>query len=172
MSVSSLYYHHKQPGKDWQLKQQIETVLEEHPSYGYRRVALALKHNKKRVQRVMRLFGIKAYRRRGRKRRRAAVSCGLMFPNLLRQTYPQHPDHIWVSDFTYLPYRNRFVYLATVMDVFSREVMGWSVQTRHGVVLVLHALFSALLHHSRPTIFHSDPEGGCGGTSALLITSA
>lgn len=58
VSRSSLYYVPKQPQKDWALKCQIEEVLHEHPSYGHRRLALHLKLNKKRVRRVMKLFGI------------------------------------------------------------------------------------------------------------------
>lgn len=54
------------PGKDWQLKCEIEKVLREHPSYGHRRLALHLCVNKKRTLRVMKLFGIKPYRRRAR----------------------------------------------------------------------------------------------------------
>lgn len=131
-------------------------MLEVHKDYGYRRIAIHLKLNKKPVQRVMRLFGIKAYRRRGRKRRPKAKSCVLHYPNLLREIVPSYPGQVWVSDFTYLPWRGGFVYLATVMDVFTREIVGWSVMTRHSVLLTLQALFVGLLHHPRPVIFHSD----------------
>ena len=156
MSRSSLYYQPLLPDKDWQLKCQIEAVLEQHRDYGYRRVAQALTMNKKPVQRVMQQFGIKAYRRRGRKQRRRAKTIQVVYPNLLREVMPTYPGHIWVSDFTYLPWRTGFVYLATVMDLFTREVVGWSVMTRHGAALTLQALFVALLYHSRPAIFHSD----------------
>lgn len=156
VSRASLYYHAKQPDKDWQLKCQIEAVLEEHKDYGYRRVALELGINKKRVQRVMRLFGIKAYRRRGKKRWHKAKKELQRYPNRLRATTPTFPGHIWVADFTYLPHQDRFVYLATVLDVFTREVVGWSIQTKHGVPLILQAFLAALLNHSRPLIFHSD----------------
>jgi len=63
VSRSSLYYKPKQLAKDWQTKQKIEEVLHEHPSYGHKRIALALRLNKKRILRVMKLFGIKPYRR-------------------------------------------------------------------------------------------------------------
>ena len=67
VSRSTLYYKPKKPDKDWQLKCRIEEVLREHPSYGSRRLALQLKLNRKRLQRVMNIFGIKPYRRRGKK---------------------------------------------------------------------------------------------------------
>lgn len=103
----------------------------------------------------MRKFGIKAYRRRGRKWRKIQRETRL-YPNLLRHVVPLYPGHIWVADFTYLSYHGRFVYLATVMDVFAREIVGWAVQTGHSVPLIQQALFAALLHRSRPDIFHSD----------------
>lgn len=134
----------------------IEAMLEEHKDYGYRRVAQALSLNKKPIQRVMQKFGIKAYRRRGRKWRKKPTEVIIQYPNLLREVVPLYPGHVWVADFTYLPFKGSFVYLATVMDVFAREVVGWAVHTHHSLPLVQQALFSALLHRSRPDIFHSD----------------
>ena len=64
---STLYYQPRLAIKDEQLRQDIMQVLHLHPSYGYRRLAIHLKLNKKRVLRVMQLFGIKPYRRRGQK---------------------------------------------------------------------------------------------------------
>lgn len=144
------------PDKDWQLKQQIETVLENNKDYGYRRVAQVLGRNRKVIQRVMQKFGIKAYRRRGRKWRPKRKQVTIQYPNLLREVTPCYPGHVWVADFTYLPFEGKFVYLATVMDVFTREVVGWSLMTSHSLPLVQQALFCALLHRTRPDIFHSD----------------
>ena len=155
VSRSAIYYRSKKLAKDWELKNQIEKVLTEDPSYGYRRVADALRINKKKAQRVMKLFGMKAYRRRGRKPRKKGIA-NTFFPNLLKMNFPQYPNHIWVSDFTYIPFQDKFVYLATVMDLFTREVVGWSVLTNHSVQLTLQSLFTALAYHPRPEIFHSD----------------
>ena len=155
ISRSSLYYVSKQLPKDWELKTKIENVLAEHPSYGSPRIALALNVNRKRAMRVMRLFGMKAYRRRGKKFRKTGVAKE-SYPNLLKCIIPAHPHHIWAADFTYLPYRDGFLYLATVMDLFTREIVGMSVMANHSVSLVLGALFAAVEHHARPVIFHSD----------------
>ena len=155
VSRASLYYVSKQLPKDWALKTQIEVVLGKHPSYGSPRVAEELKINRKRAERVMRLFGVKAFRRRGRKFRKKGVSKTL-YPNLLKTNYPKFPNDIWAADFTYIPYSNRFLYLAAVIDLFSREVVGVSVMLNHSVSLVLETLFMAVTHHPRPTIFHSD----------------
>ena len=155
VSRSSLYYVSKQLPKDWALKNDIEKVMAEHPSYGSPRLSTALRINRKRIVRVMQLFGIKAYRRRGRRFRKSGVA-KQSYPNLLKTTAPSRPHHIWVADFTYIPYRDGFLFLATTMDLFTREIVGMAVQSNHAVSLVLQALFSAVEHHARPTIFHSD----------------
>jgi putative transposase len=152
---STLYYRSKLKEKDWKLKAQIEAVLRTHPSYGSRRLALQLNRNRKAIQRVMRLYGIKPYRRRGR-RWRSPRRVTTEYPNLLHTTYPAYPNHIWVSDFTYLGWKGRTVYLCTVMDLYSRKIVGVEVLTTHRVQLTIGALLSALLVHSRPEILHSD----------------
>lgn len=155
VSRASLYYVSKQLPKDWALKTEIELVLHDQPSYGYPRVAQALGVNKKRAERVMKLFGMKAYRRRGRKFRKSGVA-KVLYPNLLKTNFPQRMNDIWVADFTYIPYRGKFLFLATVMDLFAREVVGASVMANHSVMLVLQALFAAVERHPHPRIFHSD----------------
>ncbi|MCX6765330.1 MAG: hypothetical protein NT148_02215 [Candidatus Nealsonbacteria bacterium] len=126
ISRSSIYYKSKKFAKDWELKTEIEKALGRHPSYGYRRIALYLKINKKRAQRVMKIFGMRAYRRRGRKPKKKGLA-NIFYPNLLKTNCPGYPNHIWVSDFTYIPFKGKFLYLATVMDLFTRDVIGWSV---------------------------------------------
>jgi putative transposase len=155
VSVRSLYYKPKQPNKDWQLKCQIEEVLREHPSYGSPRIAIALDRNHKPVERVMKLYGIKAYRRRGRKWKKVR-KIKVVYPNLLVTVYPLHENHVWVSDFTYIPFQGRTVYVATVEDLFTRKIVGVSVYTTHAVQLVLSAFMNALHENPRPAILHSD----------------
>lgn len=149
------YYKPRKPDRDWKLKCQIEAVLRENPSYGSPRIALALKRNHKPIERVMKIFGIKAYRRRGRKWKRIK-NIKVVYPNLLFTEYPVYPNHIWVTDFTYIPFQGKTVYLATVLDLFTRKIVGLSVYTNHSVQLVLSAFLNALHSNSRPAIFHSD----------------
>ena len=155
ISRSLLYYKPKKPPKDWQLKQEIEKVLREFPSYGHKRLAIHLKINKKRILRVMKLFGIKPYRRRGRKWQKTE-NVKVIYPNLLMTTYPAYPNHIWTADFTHLNFQGKVVYIATVMDLFTRRIVGVAVYTTHAVQLVLSALMNAIQYNSRPDIFHSD----------------
>ena len=171
VSRGTLYYKQKKPDRDWQLKCRIEEVLREHPSYGSRRVAWHLKLNRKGVKRVMNIFGIKPYRRRGRKWKKTS-NIKVKYPNLLLTTYPQYENHIWATDFTYLPFQGKFVYVATVIDLYTRKIVGLSVYTTHAVQLTLSAFMSAIHSNPRPTIFHSDngSEYNAKATRAFLIS--
>lgn len=157
ISRQSLYYIPKQPNKDWQLKCRIEEVLRSpgKHSYGSPRIALELDRNHKVIERVMNLFGIKAYRRRGKKSKKGK-KIKLIYPNLLLIECPSYENHIWVSDFTRIYFKNTVVYLCTVMDLYTRKIVGLSVYTTHAVQLVLSAFMSAINSNSRPKIFHSD----------------
>jgi len=156
VSRASLYYVRRQPSKDWVLKCEIEKVLHEHPSYGHKRLALHLRVNKKRTLRVMKLFGIEPYRRRGRKWRKVEQKPENVVPNLLLDTEPAYPNHIWVTDFTHITWRNMTLHLATMMDLCTRRITGFSVLTNHSIQLILHALFSGIFKHPPPEILHSD----------------
>lgn len=155
ISLRSLYYHPLKPDKDWRLKCRIEEVLRIHPSYGSRRLALHLKMNRKPVKRVMNIFGIKAYRRRGLKWKKT-TNIKVIYPNLLMTTQPLYENHIWCADFTYILFMGRFVYVATVIDLFTRKIVGIAVYTNHTVQLVLSAFMNAMHDNARPAIFHSD----------------
>jgi putative transposase len=155
VSRGSMYYKPKRPDKDWELKCRIEEVLREHPSYGSRRIALHLHLNRKGIKRVMNVFGIKPYRRRGRKWKKTKKTA-VKYPNLLLMNHPLYENHIWATDFTYLPFQGRFVYVATVIDLYTRKIVGLSVYTTHAVQLTLSAFMSAIHSHPRPVIFHSD----------------
>jgi len=154
ISRRSLYYVPRQPAKDWHTKQLIETALRDHPSYGHKRLAIHLGINKKRVLRVMHKFGIKPYRRTAKKVYKKPTDS--VFPNLLMIEEPKGIGDIYASDFTYLKFKGKWVYTATVIDVFSREIVGVSVLTTHGTQLILNALASAVLHRPPPRIIHSD----------------
>jgi transposase InsO family protein len=155
---STLYYQPRLAVKDEQLRQDILRVLHIHPSYGYRRLAIYLGINKKRALRVMQLYGIKPYRRRGKKPNysRPPSLADSVLPNLIKDYFPISPGDVWASDFTYIPYGGRFIYLATIMDVYSREIVGWYISSRHDTALVAAAFFDALEQHGRPNILHSD----------------
>lgn len=169
VSRSMLYYKPKQPSKDWQLKCEIEKVLREHPSYGHKRLAIHLDVNKKRTLRVMKLFGIKPYRRRGKRFRKVEHEPENVFRNLLLDTGPKHPHHIWVTDFTHIDWNNKRLYLATMMDLFTRRITGFSILTNHSIHLVINALFSGIFKHPPPEILHSDRGSEYTSTDMQII---
>lgn len=155
VSRSSLYHVSKKEKRDWETKARIEEALRTHPAYGSRRLALHLGKNRKGIQRVMRKYGIRPYRRRGRKylvKKRVKV----IYPNLLMTEVPSYPNHLWAADFTELVWRTKKVYVATVLDLYTRQVVGIGIAMRKGAPLTLQALHGALLHAPRPAIFHSD----------------
>lgn len=153
---SSFYYKSIKDQKDLNLKNLIEAVLSKHPSYGHRRVAMELKINKKKIKRIMKKYGIKPRRGR-RKPRKPWVNDGNeALPNILISLFPLFKNHIWITDFTYLKWRGRFVYLATIIDLFTREVIGVSIKTNHSALLVSEAILNALSSNSAPSVTHSD----------------
>lgn len=155
VSRASLYYVSLKDQRDWNLKTKIELELRDNPSYGSRRLAWALGYNRKRLQRVMRRFGIKPYRRRGRKWRKKEKIIHI-YQNLLLMTIPSFEHHVWASDFTELKWLSKKIYVATILDLFTRKIVGLAVALRKGTPLVTQALWSALLYYPRPEIFHSD----------------
>ena len=156
ISRSSLYYRPKKPDKDWQLKCEIEKVLRQYPSYGHKRLAMYLQINKKRILRVMKQYGLKPYRRQGRKYRRIKAKETKPVPNLLMTNYPSYPNHIWASDFTHIKYQGKWVYLATIIDIYTRKIVGFSVLLNHSNQLVINALLNAVNNHPIASIIHSD----------------
>ena len=157
VSRSCLYYKPKLPQKDLILKQQIESILLEHKSYGHRRIALALGINKKRVLRVMKLFNIKAKKSRKKPRFKKNEFPKNSAKNLILELAINKTNQVWVSDFTYLSYQNKFMYLATILDAFTREVIAWNIASRHNKELITTTLIDAVNKREKsPQIFHSD----------------
>lgn len=78
--------------------------------------------------------------------------------NLLRQgnITAQYPNHVWAEDFTYLKYRNNMYYLATVLDLYSRQIVGWALSAHHDTDLIQAALLDALTKHPASAILHND----------------
>lgn len=166
----TLYYHPKQPDHDEQLKQQILAIMAEHPAYGQRRVALALKMNKKPIRRVMKLFGLRPrIRRKYPQKPYDQGQPTTSIPNLGYQLCPLQPNVLWAGDFTYFWIGDRFIYLATVIDVYTREIVGWHIGNHHTTDLIQRAFSDALGRRgTTPKIFHSDQ--GSEYTSQLFMT--
>lgn len=161
VSRTNHYYQPTKPAKDLALKERIEATWQAWPSYGHRRLALELHVNKKRIRRVMRLFGLKPPRRRVVKPVKLddQGKVPAPYPNLVKHFCPLRPNVVWVTDFTYLWFQGRWLYLATVVDVFTRELLGWAVSRTHDTTLVLAALRMARQDQETWSIYHHSDQG-------------
>lgn len=170
-SISSLYYQSTREAADLELKLQIEAVMVENPTYGYRRVARTLKLGKNKVGRVMKRYGLKPAKRRFKKfiKKGDLNKADTGISNIAETMCPIRPYMLWASDFTYIRYREKFIYLATVLDVFSREITGYNVARTHAQELILGAIEDALGKHPVPQILHSDQGSEYDSTAYMNI---
>ena len=140
----------------------IKNILLKHPRYGYRQVTHRLHRakiavNRKRVLRVMRACGLIAKPLRRPKWRRGAAAGDL--PNLSRIDV-NAPDQLWLTDITFVPLRGRWMYLAVLLDAFSRRCIGWAVGTNITAELTLQALRMALAsRRPRAALVHHSDRG-------------
>jgi transposase InsO family protein len=156
----SSYYYQPNPKDEAEVKSAIEQVAAEWPTYGYRRVTKQLQRqgwdlNKKRVQRLMREMGLLAKKKRKTRKTTNSEHDFPRYPNLVQDLEIVRPDQVWVSDITYIRLRDEFVYLAVIMDVFTRSIRGWHLGRGLDQSLTLIALDRALAEH-KPEIHHSD----------------
>jgi putative transposase len=158
----SSYYHAPAPaGADEQAtKAALEQVAAEWPTYGYRRLTgqLARDHqavNSKRVRRLMAEMGLQAQKPRKKMATTDSRHAFPRYPNQVADLTIERPDQVWVGDITYIRLRGGFVYLAVLMDVFTRQLRGWELARSLDQGLTLTALERALAV-SQPEIHHSD----------------
>lgn len=132
--------------------------------YGHRKVTKDLRDlgercSRHRVHRLMRAEGLRAQVGYGRKPRFHGGPVSAAASNVLdRQFDVTAPDRVWASDFTYIRTHEGWMYLAVVLDLFSRQVVGWAMRDRADTDLVLQALLSAIWRRKpKPgTLVHSD----------------
>lgn len=161
LARSSYYYQGQEVSdEDEELAKAIQAVVLEWPTYGYRRVTAQVKReghqaNSKRVRRLMHELNLVG---RAPKRRIRTTNSGHDFgryPNLIEGLQITAPDEVWVGDITYVHLADSFVYLAVLMDVFTRMIRGWELGRSLDQGLTLMALGRALAN-SAPKIHHSD----------------
>jgi putative transposase len=158
VSRSSLYYRRKIPEKDELLRREIERVMADNPGYGSPRVAIALKINKKRAARVMRKYGLKPARRAGKPYKPNDLGReATRYRCVLSDWCPAAPNVLWASDFTFISFRGEFIYLCTVLDGFTGEVLGFNISRTHDADFVRRAIERAQKYAGTlPEWFHSD----------------
>ena len=151
---------------DGQLVEQIKTIYEaKRGTYGSPRITHELRRagqkcNHKRVERLMRQQGLKG--RTGKKRKVRTTNSDHdqpVAPNLLlERAAPQKTDEVWVADITYVPTAQGWLFLAAVMDLYSRQILGWSIWESLEAGGAIQALNRALAkrRYPRRVIHHSD----------------
>jgi len=147
------------------LLQRIKDVfVEGRMLYGTRKIKHRLEQrgvviSRKRIARLMQVGGLQ---RKTKRKFRVTTNSkhGLSIsPNLLkRQFHVTAPNHVWAGDITYIPTQNGWLYLATVMDLYSRKIVGWSMDTNMKASLVNDAITMAIWQRrpAKGLIWHSD----------------
>ncbi len=148
---------------DAKVVQKIGEICAEYPRYDYRRVTAQLSRdglavNHKRVMRIMHEQGLSVRPRRRFMATTDSNHAGPIFPNLARDLMPTGPNELWVADLTYIAIARDFVYLAVILDAWSRRVVGYALGRAIDTRLTLAALRSAI-EGRRPRqgcVHHSD----------------
>lgn len=169
VSRASFYRHRQRPApafvpkqSETELRQTIERIALEMPTYGYRPMTAELHRrgllvNRKHVLRLMRQGHLLCRRKRSFVATTDSAHSLKVFPNLARDLVLTAVDQLWVADITYIRLPREFVYLAVVLDAFSRRVIGWALDRHLTTALTLKALQQALatrtvtaglVHHS------------------------
>ena len=159
LSRSSLYYEPaRETSEDLRLMRKIDEQYTACPFYGSRRMTAWLTDqgeevNRKRVQRLMRVMGLEAIY--PKPRLSPAGKGHRIYPYLLRGVKVERPDQVWSTDITYVPMPSGFMYLAAVIDWFSRYVIAWKLSNTLDGSFCLEMLDEAL-KGGRPEVFNTD----------------
>lgn len=170
LARSSFYY--KPVGEseyNLEIMRTIDEIYLECPFYGVKRMVAELRRrgypvNVKRVRRLMRLMGIEPLY--PHPRTTVAAPENKKYPYLLRGLAIDHPNQVWGMDITYIPMRHGFMYLAAIIDVFSRRIMGWGLSNTMEAEWCAEIAEEAF-RHGRPEIFNTDQ--GSQFTSEVFI---
>jgi putative transposase len=148
---------------EMELRDEMQKAALEFPTYGSRPMTAELKRrgflvNRKRVQRMMREDNLLCIRRRTFVVTTDSRHSLPVYPNLARQIKPTAINQLWVADITYIRLRAEFVYLAVVLDAFSRRVIGWALGQKLEASLPVAALRMALVDRVPDSglVHHSD----------------
>lgn len=159
LSRSSLYYEPvSETAENLRLMRLIDQEYTAHPFFGSRRMTAWLieqeeEVNRKRVQRLMRLMGLEAIY--PKPKLSAAGQGHRVYPYLLRNVSIERPDQVWSTDITYVPLASGFMYLAAIIDWFSRYVLAWRLSNTLDGSFCLEMLDEAL-SQGRPKVFNTD----------------
>jgi transposase InsO family protein len=152
-------------GSDMDLRSQIQQIALRWPAYGYRRVHAELRRqgwrvNHKRILRFLRADNLLCLRRRKFILTTDSQHGLPIYPNLVEGMVLTGLDQLWVADITYIRLQVEFVYLAILLDAFSRRCLGWALRRSLEAALVVEALRMSLLRRRpRPGLIHHSDRG-------------
>ena len=156
----SRHYYRPRARIETTLQAAIVRLAEAWPTYGSRGITALLRRedfqvNRKHVARLMCEMGLQGQRPRRRPRTTHSDHAYPRYPNLVQGLTVVRPEQVWVGDITYVRLRDEFVYLAVLMDIYTRGIRGWHLSRHLDQSLTLTALRRALAQH-RPELHHSD----------------
>ena len=167
ISRSAYYYRPKRnlcKKRDADIADLIEKIAYQYPYYGYRRITAALRRKKmvvnhKKVLKIMKKMGIQC-----RKRHRFAVTTNSkhslkVYPNLAKDLVLERTDKLWCADITYIRILTGFVYLAAIIDAFSRRIVGYAIGRTLAAKLPLEALKMAIRGRNTDDLIHHSDRG-------------
>jgi len=178
LSRSSLYYHPRPVAPaDLAVMRRIDELHLDYPFAGSRMLRDLLRGEsvaigRQHVATLMKRMGIEALYRRPNTSKPAPGH--KIYPYLLRCVAVERPNQVWAMDITYIPMARGFVYLAAVVDWFSRRVLAWRVSITMEVGFCLEAVEEALARHGKPEIFNTDQGSQFTGHdfTGLLLDNA
>jgi putative transposase len=160
LSRSSLYYEQRQVSQlDLEIMRRIDELHLDYPFAGSRMLRDLLRGEEMQIGRqhvatLMRRMGIEAiYRRPNTSKPKPGHK---IYPYLLRRLTIDRPDYVWAMDISYIPMKRGFVYLAAVIDWFSRRVLAWRISITMEVDFCIEVLEEAIARHGKPEIFNTD----------------
>lgn len=159
------FYRESAADRDRLLRDAIHSVALDWPPYGYRMTTRELRRkgwvvNEKRVRRIMREEGLlrRPTKWRGLKYRKPTQE---PYPNLSSGFTPTAINQLWVADFTYVRFRRRFIFVAVIIDAFSRRCVGWGIAPHFRASLIIVALRMAIAKRKpAPGYIHHSDRGG------------
>ena len=178
MGLPRSTYYDAPPVKtdDAEIVANITAICDEFEAYGYRRVGAELRHrgmvvNSKKIRRLMREHDLQPKRRRRFVASTDSDHDNPIFPDLARDRIVDGPNQLWVADITYIAIATGFVYLAAILDAWSRRVVGYAISRSIDARVAVAALKAAIrvrqppkgcIHHSdRGSQYASEPIATC-----------
>jgi putative transposase len=170
MGISRATYYYQprdkkdKEGRDRDLAKHIRDICYKYPYYGYRRVTAALRRagiavNHKKLAKMMREMRIQVKKRKKFTRTTNSSHNLRVYPNLIKNLAIKRINQVWCSDITYIGLASGFVYLAAIIDAFSRKIVGYTIGRSLAAELALEALRMAIISRDTSDLIHHSDKG-------------